>query len=102
MTHLRAFALGIAVGILVNQRLWVRRIRRTLAADDGPDDEGWQERGGDDDDCLPPADPYLWTLGPGIAGTPGCQCPTFWHGVTPPPCPLHNPHAPTYTGTWTA
>ena len=34
MTHLRAFALGIAVGILVNQRLWVRRIRRTLADDD--------------------------------------------------------------------
>jgi len=30
----RAFALGLIVGILVNQQLWVRRIRRTLAADD--------------------------------------------------------------------
>jgi len=32
----RAFALGLILGVLVNQR-WVRRIRRTLAADDAAD-----------------------------------------------------------------
>lgn len=21
----------------------------------------------------------------------GCTCPTFWHGVIPPQCPVHNP-----------
>lgn len=22
----------------------------------------------------------------------GCRCPSFWHGVVPPLCPVHNPH----------
>lgn len=22
---------------------------------------------------------------------PGCGCPPVWHGVIPPPCPIHNP-----------
>ena len=32
----------------------------------------------------------------------GCQCPSFWWGLTPPPCPVHNPPSPytTTTTTW--
>lgn len=25
-----------------------------------------------------------------------CECPTVWHGTTPPPCPAHSP--PSITG----
>jgi hypothetical protein len=32
---------------------------------------------------------------------PGCQCPPFWHGIVPPPCPMHNPMPPGTTTTTT-
>lgn len=28
---------------------------------------------------------------PSVWPSPLCTCPQVWHGVTPPPCPIHNP-----------
>lgn len=33
-----------------------------------------------------------------LGNTSGCQCPTAWWGVVPPPCPVHNPPGPTAVG----
>lgn len=44
-------------------------------------------------------DPEAARLAQPVEAPAGCLCPTFWHGVLPPPCPVHNPMTPGTTVT---
>jgi len=36
-------------------------------------------------------DGHALVPGPWTPEPTGCTCPTVWHGIIPPPCPVHNP-----------
>jgi hypothetical protein len=45
----------------------------------------------------------VWYIDAGGSHIPrgGCQCPSAWFSILPPPCPVHNPSPPSITTTST-
>lgn len=52
-------------------------------------------------------DPLAWPYRDALPPSTGCTCPSVWHAVIPPTCPVHNPATArevttTGTNTWSA